>query len=249
VDVLQHDDGVVHDEADREDEGEERQDVDREPGRGDHCKRADDRDRDRERRDDRGPGAPEENEDDEDYEREGDQDRESDFLDRVADEERGVVGDLDLHPLGHRLSQLREARLDRVGDLERRGARLFDDAEADRGDPLKTDHGALVLRPDLDLRHVHEAHRAVAALREENRPELLRRGQVPPRPDGELARLPLDASGRDLGVLASDRVVYVHDCKAIGGQALRIEPDPHCVAPLAPNDDGAHARHALEPLL
>jgi hypothetical protein len=64
-DVLQHDDGVVDDDPDGEREGEQRDDVQREPGHPHRREGADDRDRDRERGDERAPDVAEEDQDDE----------------------------------------------------------------------------------------------------------------------------------------------------------------------------------------
>ena len=69
VDVLEHDDRVVHDEADREDERHHRQVVEAVAQQVHHRERADDRERQRQARDDRRPHVPQEDEDDEDDER------------------------------------------------------------------------------------------------------------------------------------------------------------------------------------
>ena len=57
-DVLEDDDGVVDDDADREREREQRDGVEREAHRAHERERADDRDRDRDRRDDRARTLP-----------------------------------------------------------------------------------------------------------------------------------------------------------------------------------------------
>ena len=63
LDVFQHDDGVVDDEAGREHDGEQRQDVEREAGEIDRRERADQRDRHGDGGDDRGAHRAQEEED------------------------------------------------------------------------------------------------------------------------------------------------------------------------------------------
>ena len=53
LDIFEHHDGVVDDQAGREHDGEQRQDVDREAGEIDRGERADQRDRHGQRRDER----------------------------------------------------------------------------------------------------------------------------------------------------------------------------------------------------
>ena len=70
-DVLQHDDRVVDDEADRERQRHQRQVVEAVAERPHHGERADDRERQRQAGDDRGREVPQEQEDDQDDEDDG----------------------------------------------------------------------------------------------------------------------------------------------------------------------------------
>ncbi len=193
--------------------------------------------------------ALEENEDDEHDEPEREKEGRPDLGDRVADEGGGVVGDFELHPLRHERSELRQGGLDRVGDLERRGARLLDDSETHGGQLVVTDDRPLVLGADRDLCHVREPDGAVADLREEDRAELGGIVELAARAHGELAAFPLDATGRDLGVLPLDRAVHVDDSEPVGREPGGIEPYAHRIPALAADDDGPDAGEPEQPLL
>ena len=89
-DVLQHDDGVVDDEADAERQRHERQVVEAVVEEVHHGERADDRRRQREARDDRRRNVPQEDEDDQDDEADRQDERELDVVNRVADGHRSI---------------------------------------------------------------------------------------------------------------------------------------------------------------
>ena len=89
-DVLDDDDGVVDDEAGRDDERQQRQDVDREAGRPDGGQRADERHGNGERRRDGGAERAQEGEDDEDDDDGRQHEADDDLAHGFADED-GVV--------------------------------------------------------------------------------------------------------------------------------------------------------------
>ena len=84
VDVLQHDDGVVDDEADRQHQREQRQRVDGEAEHVHQREGADQRHRDGDERDERGAEGAQEEEDDQHDEHDGFADGLEDGLDRLA---------------------------------------------------------------------------------------------------------------------------------------------------------------------
>jgi hypothetical protein len=94
LDILDHDDGVVHDDTRRQHQPEQRQCVDRESKQQQRSKRPDDRDRHRDERDDARAPALQEHDDDQHNEQDGFEQRVHDRFDRVADEYRWIVGDL-----------------------------------------------------------------------------------------------------------------------------------------------------------
>ena len=87
-DVLQHHDRVVHDEADRQRQGQQRQVVERVAEQVHDPERGDDRHRQREARDDRRPDVPEEQEDHQHDQDERDEQRDLHVVDRLLDRRR-----------------------------------------------------------------------------------------------------------------------------------------------------------------
>ena len=101
LDVLDHDDGVVDDDADRQHHREQRYGVGGIAHRQQHREGADQADRHRDRGDDRGAEAAEEQEHHDHDQHEGHDQRLQHLVNRVADEgRRVVVDDSDLSPAG-----------------------------------------------------------------------------------------------------------------------------------------------------
>ena len=92
-DVLDHDDGVVHDHPDGEHQAEQAEVVDGEPEGCHDGHRADQRDRDGQDRDDRRTPSLQEDDHDEDHEHHGLVDGLHQFVDAVGDEAGRVVAD------------------------------------------------------------------------------------------------------------------------------------------------------------
>ncbi len=96
LDVFHDDDGVVDHDADGKHKAEERQIVQRKTERREDREGADQRDRDGDDRNDGGaPGLQKQNHD-EDHERDGFEDRRHDLVDRLRDEDRRIVDDVNI---------------------------------------------------------------------------------------------------------------------------------------------------------
>ena len=94
LDVLDHDNRVVDDDAGGENDAEERQRVDGEAHQLDERERADERHRNRDRRDERRPPALEKQEHHQDDEHDRLDERDQDLADRLGDDLGRVEGDL-----------------------------------------------------------------------------------------------------------------------------------------------------------
>ena len=133
LDVLQHDDGVVHHDADREHHAEQRQRVDRVAEQEQAGEGADQRHRHRGERDQRRAPVLQEQEHHQEHQHHRLDQRLHHFADRHLDEARGVVGD----GVGQARRESASTSsvivfLHVVGDLERVGARLQEDAHQRR---------------------------------------------------------------------------------------------------------------------
>jgi hypothetical protein len=253
LDVLDHDDRVVDDDADREDEREERDGVGAVANEQQHREGSDDRHRHGDHRDDRRPELAEEDEDDEGDEREGFDERVRHRLDRGLHENRGVVDDQVFEIVGKALGELLHAGGDRLRDIDRVGARSL--VDGDRCGGVAVEPAEAVRRPgaELDPRHVPHAHRrAVGIGADDDLLEFVGAGQPALRADRELEllvgvqRRGADPAHRGLHVLVLDGAGHLRRAQPEDGERVRVEPDPHRVLERAQQRGVAHARHALE---
>ncbi|MGY4459699.1 hypothetical protein ACVWYI_003659 [Bradyrhizobium sp. LB13.1] len=137
-DVLEHHDGVVDDEADRDGERHQRQIVERIADHPHQGARAQQRQRNRDGGNDGRPETAQENEDDHDHQRNGQQQRELDVLDGGADGRGAVADELDLDRGRYRGHEARQGGLDPVDGLDHVGARLLE---------YHQEHAALAIGP------------------------------------------------------------------------------------------------------
>ena len=172
--ALDHDDGVVDDNADREHKREQRRHIDGEAHRRHGGERADDGDRHRGRgHQGRAPILQEEQDDDQ-HQDAGFEQRLVDLVDRRADEFRGVERDAVGQVLRKFARQLAHPFLDLVADVERIGARRLKDRKAGRWPAVEREHLAVGLRTELDATDVADAgDRTVAAGLDDHVGELL----------------------------------------------------------------------------
>ena len=234
LDVLHHDDGVVHHDADRQHQAEQAERVDREAEQVHHREGADDRDRHRQQRDDGGAPGLQEQDHDQHHQRDRLQQRVHHRLDRGAHELRRVVDDLVIDAFGHRLLQLRHGLAHAVGDLDRVGARRLEDRHGDRVLVVQQRAQRVVRGAQLQPRDVAQPrHRAVGAALDDDVAELVLALQPALRVDRQLQVDALDAgrradhAGRGLDVLLADRAHHVARGEAALRDLLRVEPDAH----------------------
>ena len=241
------DDGVVHDDADREDKPEEREAVHRVPEHGHRRERADDGDRHRGQRDDRRPPRLEEHEHDDRDQDDGVAERLEHLVDGLIDERGGVVHDLvvqaRLEPgleLGHLVAHP-------LGGVDGVGPGQL--VHGQRHRRLAVERAGLIVteRAKFDLRHVLEPHRPVVVGFQDDFAELPGIGQPAHCVDrvlerlaarrGRLAHLP----GGDLRVLLLDGPQHVGRGELLHRHLVRVEPHPHRVVALAQVRNVAHA--------
>ncbi len=256
LDVLDHHDGVVDDDTDRESQAEEREQIDREAECPEAQKRADDGHGHREQRDQRRTPVLQKDEDDDRDERHRDQQRVDHLVNRRGDEGSRVEPDLVMHACRERLLQLRHPLDVRVAHCERVGARA--EVHDDRRDRLPVVHAdeAVVARAEAHGAHIGNAqHGAVGARADDDVSEFLRRAQPPHRRDGERelrARwrgLTPDRAGRIGVVLLVHRGVHVGHRDAELRHLLGIELDVHREIQIAERRRVADAGNALDLIL
>ena len=154
VRVLQHDDGVVHHDADGQREREQGEVVDREPEEVHDREGRDDRRGDREAGDDRRPQVPQEEEDDHHDQAGREDQRLFGLLDGALDEDGLVERGRELHARRERRLDPRQLCADGVGHLDDVRLGLPDHADRDGRCAVESEGAALVLggraRPGRD---------------------------------------------------------------------------------------------------
>jgi hypothetical protein len=245
-DVLEHDDGVVDHDADREGEREQRDVVQRVALEPHQAEGADDRDRDRERRDQRAPHVAEE----EQHDRGRQQGADDQVLDHRAyaraDGLRVVADDRQLHPRRHGLAQELDALSNIVDDLDGVRAGLLDDRQEDDLFTVVASHALDRLLIVDHTSHVGEAQDA-AVLRPHHEPAHgLDRGHAAVDAQGDALGPRLEVAARRHQVLLLERGHHVDRREARRAQGERVHP--HVDLTLTPADDRdlADAEDGLE---
>mgnify|MGYP007026932923 CR=1 FL=1 len=158
LDVFDHDDGVINDDADGEHETEERQIVQRESKGLHDGQRADERHRNGEQRDDGGTPALQEKNDHEDDEQHGLDERGEHGFDRGADELGGVIIDAVVDARREALLQLGEACIHGVGGLDGVAAGELEHAQRDGVVAVHVGLAGVVAGAELDAGDITQTH-------------------------------------------------------------------------------------------
>ncbi len=250
LDVLDHDDGVVDQEADGQDQGEHGQDVDRVADRRQDPERAQQNHGHGDGGDQGGPPVLQEQEDHQEDQDDGLDQGLHHLLDGLPDEGGGVDGGGVADRRREGLGQLRQPRLDGVGGVQGVGSRRQADRHARCAPAVEPHHGAVVLSAQLHPGHVAQMHDGAARrVLEDDVLELLGRTQPGLGGDGGVQRGARQGgsgahlAGGDLGVLRADGRDHVRGRQRIAGQLVGIDPDPHGV--LRPEQLGVS--HAGDP--
>ena len=251
LDVLQHDDGVVHDEADGQHQPEERQVVQGEAHQAHDGEGPDQRDCHVDHGQEQGFPVLQEQQDDDGNQDDGLAQRMEHLIHGFADERRGVVDDGVTQPLGEAGFQLPHLGLDAVGGVQ--GVRVWQqkDDNTRRRPAVQLPERVLVSGPQLGPADVPEVGDfPVRAGLENDVCELLGLDQAAEGAQGVLEILAVgdrrltDLSGRHLHVLLAQDPDHVVDRQIPRLQLVRVQPDAHAVVLLA---EDAHVADALHP--
>ncbi len=216
LDILDHDDRVVDQQADRQHQAEQGQGVDREAGDREDAEGTEQHDRHRDRRDERRTPALQEHEHHDDDEDDRLHQGPHHVFDRQLDEQRRVLREGISVAGGKALRRLFDLGLDQFGGRECVGARRQADRDARPGMAIDAAQDAIGVGTKLDPRHVRQPHdRAVGLGLDHDVGELRRRRQARLRRDRcvqhlvRAARHRADLTRRDLGILCGDRGDHV----------------------------------------
>ena len=250
-DGLNDDDGVIDDDADGENEGEQRNCIGREPKRKHHGERADECHRNCNDGNERGPEVAEKYEDHDADEDEGLDERMNDRFDCLLDEHGRVVHDIGPNVVGIKRLQFLENLAHPFRDRDRvRTGRLVD-ADACRRLAIEADETVGGLGAEFNPAEVLDAEKApLLGSSHDDLAELFRSCHAATCRDVELEidigceRCSTDATNGCLHVLGLDRIGHVLNGNAEAGEPLQIEPNAHGIF-LRPEQAGlSNARHA-----
>ena len=226
-DVFEHDDGIVHDKADRQGQRHEGKIVERVVQQIHDGEGADDGHRQRQARDNRRRKIPQKQEDNEYDQADGQEQSRLDVVHRIADGQRAVVERLERNGRRELQAKHRQELLDVVHDFDGVGAGL----------PLnRQDDGALQVEPARHLvvfNAVHhapqflEAHRRAFAVGDDDRTIRSRAGQLSRSLHGDGFIVAPQCAGGEIHVGALHRRLHFVNPNLPAGQLAGIELHAH----------------------
>ena len=253
LDVLEHHDCVVHDDADSDDHREERQGVDTEAEKPQAREGADERDWHGQHRDERRAPAAEEEEDDQDDEDAGLEERVLDLGNGGLHEACGVEGNLVVDAGREALGQRGDLGLHGVGDVQRVGAGGEEDTDADGGLAVERRLLLVALGAELKASHVTQTQRAGGAGgANDDLAELFRRREAAGGDDRHGEGLTIgrgflaEAAGGVLVIRRADGLGDVARGHAEARHLVRLKPDAHRVVAGTEHAGVADPRDALD---
>ncbi len=248
LDVFDLDDGIVHHQADREDQRQQREDVDGETQQIDEHQRAQQGQRDRGQRDQAGAERADEREYHHKHETGGDENRANDFHDRVLHRAGRVERHVDHHAGRRDVPQIRQHCRRRLAYVERIGGGLRHQADGDRG---------LAAVTKATERCVRSNHRSADSGQPDNEPVLaatqrqaIELGLVVERgihQHRDRIVFPPDLATGRLDVLLRQRRFDVVHGDAKGGHSHRVELQADGVFAIADKLRLRHAGDCSEP--
>ena len=158
LDVLHHDDGVVHHDADHQHHAEHREHVDGHAQREQHAEGGQQRHRHHDGGNEGVADVLKEQEHHQEHQQDGFCQRVLHLLDGDVHEVRGIVGHLPFHALREELLQLLHLGVDGTGRGQRVAGVGQHHADASGGLAVDAGGGGIALTPQLDARHVLQAH-------------------------------------------------------------------------------------------
>ena len=253
LDGFDHDDGVIHHQADGQHHAEKREGIDRKPKHWKKSKGSDEGNRHGDERNECCAPALEENEDDEYDECHGLEERLDDFLDAIGDGEGGIECDRVLKSRGELLRLLFEEGPNLFHRIHRIRAGELVDGNNRRILALEAPANIVNLAAEFDTGDILDSYNRTVWIGTNNDVfKLLGRGEAPGSGDGESENLSLgnrlasDLSCRVHFVLRADRLNDFWNRDVESGEAVGLHPDTHRVFARAEDTHAADARDTGE---
>jgi hypothetical protein len=242
-DVLDHDDGVVHDEPGRDRQRHQREVVEAVAQHQHHAERRDQRQRHRDAGDDRRPQRAQEQVDDRHHQAHRQEQGELDVAHRRAHSLRAVRQDRHLDPLGQRSLQAGQQVFDPLGDLDQVRPRLALHVQDDRRVLVGPARQLGVFNPVQHLGDVGEPHRGAVLVGDDQRRVIAGRRQLVVGRDQVVLAGPVQVPLGLVDVGQRQHRPHVFQPESAAGQRHGIDLHADGGALSAVQGDEADARH------
>ena len=246
VHVLDHDDGVIHHQADRQHQREQGQQVDR-VTQGQHDEEgADQRQRHRNHRHQHGAETAQKQEDHHGDDQQRLDQGLDDLDDGGVDEGRGVVDDLPGQATRQLALNARKGVAHALGHVQDVGLGSHLDTDEHRAHAAEGHVEVVVLRAQADRRHVLQAHDGVTHLLDRQLIEFRDRMQVGAGRQRHRHHLPLGRTQRSQEVVAGQRVADVGRRDVVRRHAVRVQPGAQRKQPPAQDFSSLHTFNRIQ---
>ena len=247
--VLQHDNGVVDDNADGEDQAEHGEVVEREVHHPHEREGRDDRGGDGHAGDDRAAPVMQEKEDREGHEDRTEQQVEADFVQRAFDEDRLVARDGHGEVRRHLGLQFLQLRLHPVDDRHRVDTGLLAHDDRDGVLAVEPRQRTRLLHAVADRRDIAQVNGLPAGIADDQLVEIRHRRHAPQGAYHQFARTLLDPALRQFQILLLQGLPHIVNRQSARPQPVDVHPDLHRAGASAHDGDRADIQHGFEVLL
>ena len=244
--VLMNDHGVINHDADRENQRQHRDVVQRKTHVVHEEKRWNDRCRNGERRNDRGPPVPDEQQDRGRNQDGGEQQVKIHFGHRFANEAGLILNNLDLDVRGKRLLDPRQSNLDRIRDRHGIGPRLPLHEQADGVLSVEATETSRFFDRILGPANILDANRMTTSIGDNQFVELGRCLHPSERPQDELSRTLADDAPWNFHVLSDQRLPDILNGKLEGCELFCVDDHIDGSVPSSRQTYGADPRDGLQ---
>ena len=223
--VFQHHDGVIHHQTDRQNQGEQCQQIDRITECPESDKRGDQTHRHRHGWHQCRAHAAQEQPDHQQHQNHRFKQCCVNLIHRIVDEDGGIKGQSHFHVSGQPLVDRFYFGLDRIGNIQRIGRRCFDNAQTNLQLAIAAKPGAAVAGFFRYLGDIAKQNAFITVIFQHQILKIIWTVISAPDPQNKIAGLRLKATGRQFDVFTPQCTFNIGDGQISRGKRLRIERD------------------------
>ncbi len=125
---------------------------------------------------------------------------------------------------------MRQHLIHGVGDIQRVGGGLLDNAKYNGAFSIKAGNASFILRAYFHFGHIAEANGIAFQIFQNDPPELLWCNKTCTGKNGKFPVITFDPSRRDLDILLTKGILHIGDGQIESGEPGAVQPDPHGVS-------------------